>query len=96
MHQEVQMHIYGSLPISDCNSCEGALAPPPGSPGALPAGRPSEIVVNVFVKTRPKPAYDRQGLDWIVRPIFLQLHFAFLEHIQPILRPRLTSFDPKT
>ena len=49
-----------------------------------------------FKNTRPKPAYGRQGLDWIVRPIFLQLHFAFLEHIPPILRPRLTSFDPKT
>ena len=47
---EVRMHIYGTLPINDCNSCEGALAPPPGSPGALPAGRPSEIVFKIVVK----------------------------------------------
>ena len=44
------MHNYGTLPINDCNSCEGALAPPPGGPGALPAGRPCEIVVKIAVK----------------------------------------------
>ena len=37
------------------------------------------------------------SLEWFLADaIFLQLHFAFLEHIPPILRPRLTSFDPKT
>ena len=60
-----------------------------------------------IIITRPKPAYGRQGLDWIIGPgysfvvfstnisVFLQLHFAFLIHIPPTLRPHLTSFDPK-
>ena len=27
-----------------------------------------EIIMRVFLYTRPKPAYGRQGLDWIVGP----------------------------
>ena len=28
----------------------------------------SGFLVKVFLKTRPKPAFGRQGLDWIVGP----------------------------
>ena len=42
----------------------------------------ADTSVLFFSLTRPKPAYGRQGLDWIVGPGYTG--------------PQLTSFDPKS
>ena len=37
------------------------------------------MMIRIFDKTRQKPAYGRQGLDWIVRPGYSSNHDTTME-----------------
>ena len=41
------------------------------------------MLLSDFVVTRPKPAYCRQGLDWIVRPEYSFRVFKIKKHKIP-------------
>ena len=61
----------------------------------------SKKSVEPFLQTRPKPAYGRQGLDWIIGPGYSFVVFSTTDLLWSKKRHvthggvQLTSFGPK-
>ena len=49
--------------------------------------KPATESGNLFAVTRPKPAYDRQGLDWIVGPGYSFVVFSTNKTMETYQKP---------
>ena len=52
------------------------------------------IIIIIIITTRPKPAYGRQGLDWIVGPGYSFVVFSTIKTIETNQKPRKTMKPP--